>query len=168
VKGPGPTHQLFIELANVKGAIPNGSEAVTSKKVPWHQTPSTQRCEVLDPAHHLVEGAGIHAGRGRAGREVAHFELEPGEPGIDPRCQTASRRLPHPFRELCIASIARRSSLVPQMQYRFSLSLSLRFTWLMTNSTRCNLSRNERDMGALCPHLCSKWALSTFAALKPL
>jgi hypothetical protein len=49
VKGPGPTHQLFIELANVKGAIPNGSEAVTSKKVPWHQTPSTQRCEVLVP-----------------------------------------------------------------------------------------------------------------------
>ena len=39
--------------------------------------------ERVDPAHHFLQGAAIDAGRGRAAREVAHFELEAGEPGID-------------------------------------------------------------------------------------
>ena len=36
---------------------------------------------------------------------------------------------------------------------RASCSSRCLFTWLMTNSTRCDLSRKERDMGAMSPFM---------------
>ena len=48
-KGRGPTDQLFIKLANAKGAGPKRKRSRNVIEVPWHKTPSTRRREVLVP-----------------------------------------------------------------------------------------------------------------------